>query len=63
MAMVCKYFLTSLNAALIWLVFYTFTDATDYVVVDSNATRGDNDWSKVVDELVGEYQAEVISYD
>ncbi len=63
MAMVCKYILTTLNAALIWLVFSTFTDATDYVVVVSNATRGNNDWSKVVDELVGEYQAEVISYD
>ena len=63
MAMVCKYFLTSLNAALIWLVFCTLTDAADYVVVVSNATRGDNDWSKLIDELVGKYQAEVISCD
>lgn len=34
----------------------------DYVVVVSNATQSDSEWSKVVEELVANHQAEVVVY-
>jgi hypothetical protein len=53
---------TSLKSALVCLAFGSFTDGADYVVVVSEVTHKDKDWSKVVDELVVKHQAEVMTY-
>ena len=52
----------SLVATLVCLAFSSFTDAADYVVVVSDVTHKDKDWSKVVDELVVKHHAEVLTY-
>lgn len=38
-------------------------EGTDYVVVVSQATQSDAEWSKVVQELVAKHQAEVVVYE
>ena len=53
----------SLIGSLAWAMLGAVTQAADYVVVVSRATQSDPEWSKVVEELVGKHQAEVVLYD
>ncbi len=53
----------SLIGALAWLMIGAASQAADYVIVVSQATQSDSDRSKVVDELVGKHQADVVAHD
>lgn len=49
--------------ACFWATLGAVTRAADYVVVVSQATQKDPEWSKVVEELVGKHHADVVVYD